>query len=330
MVTLDAETYTERVEPKVSIGMPLYNAEQYLEETMETILSQTFSDFELIISDNASTDRTDQICRSYAARDSRIRYDRNLQNMGAAYNYNKVFLLARGKYFKHAAHDDLLAPTYLERLVEVLDREPGVVLAYPRCQVIDENGAPLSNAPETMELRSRQTTPHERFRAYIPRGNPQRMCDPIFGLFRTEMFGRTGMIGSYIAADAILLGETALHGEIEEVPEVLFLERWHAGGSVRANPTLDDRYAWFDPKTRGKLSNVFVHWRWTIELLRAIDRAPISRAEKVRCYLIMRLYVARNLGGLAGDLYWASRYLARITLSNLLRRNVRVRRPSQG
>jgi hypothetical protein len=248
--------------------------------------------------------------------------------MGAAPNYNKVYRLARGVYFKHAAYDDLLAPTYLERLVEVLDREPRVVLVYPRCQVVDENGQPISNGPETMELRSREETAHERFARYIPRGSAERMCDPIFGLFRTEVFGRTGMIGSYIAADAILLGETTLHGEIEEVPEVLFYERWHAAGSVRANSTLDDRYAWFDPQTRGRLSNVLVHWRWVVELVRAIDRAPLDRAEKLRCYFALRSYIALNAGGLGTDLYWMMRYIVRMALSTVLRRDMRIRRPA--
>ena len=305
--------------------MPVFNAERYLEETLDTILGQTFSDFELIISDNASTDRTDEICRRYAANDARIQYDRNPKNMGASYNYNKVFLMAKAPYFKHAAYDDLLAPTYLERLVAVLDTEPRVVLVYPRCQVIDETGAPISNGPATMELRSRERSPHARFRRYIPRGSPTRMCDPIFGLFRTEAFGRTGLIGSYIAADAILLGEITLHGEIEEVPEVLFFERWHAAGSVRANQSLDDRYAWFDPQTRGRLTNVLMHWRWVIELTRAIARAPLDRAEKVRCFLILRFYLLLNVGGLASDLYWGSRYLARVALSSALRRDVRGR-----
>jgi glycosyltransferase involved in cell wall biosynthesis len=118
--------------PRVSIGLPVYNGENYLAETLDSILAQTFTDFEVIISDNASTDRTETICRQYAAQDRRIRYLRNTSNLGAAKNYNRVFELSQGEYFKWNGHDDPLAPVFLERCVAVLDRHPGVVLCFAR------------------------------------------------------------------------------------------------------------------------------------------------------------------------------------------------------
>ena len=126
--------------PRVSIGLPVYNGEKFIREAIDSIFSQTFEDFELIISDNGSTDRTQQICQAYAAQDLRIRYYRNKKNIGAARNYNLVFELASGEYFKWAAHDDLCAPEYLERCVEILDRDPDVVLCYPKTSIIDEHG----------------------------------------------------------------------------------------------------------------------------------------------------------------------------------------------
>ena len=96
--------------PRVSVGIPVFNGERFLAETIESILAQTFKDFEIVISDNASTDRTEEICRSYAARDPRIRYNRNDTNRGAAWNHNRVFELARGEYFKWQSHDDFCAP----------------------------------------------------------------------------------------------------------------------------------------------------------------------------------------------------------------------------
>src|SRR5688572_10868700 len=98
--------------PRVSIGLPVYNGENYLAEAIDSILAQTFEDFELIISDNASTDRTQEICEAYAAKDGRIRYYRSEVNKGSAWNFNRVFELARGEYFKWAAHDDYIAPEY--------------------------------------------------------------------------------------------------------------------------------------------------------------------------------------------------------------------------
>src|SRR5215207_1517689 len=108
--------------PRVSVGLPVYNGENYLAEAIDSVLAQTYQNFELIISDNASTDSTEEICRDYAARDRRIRYFREPQNRGAAWNFNHTFELARGEYFKWVAHDDVIGPQYLARTVDQLDR----------------------------------------------------------------------------------------------------------------------------------------------------------------------------------------------------------------
>src|SRR5947199_10486063 len=103
--------------PRVSIGIPVYNAENFLREAIESIRQQTFTDFEIVISDNCSTDRTPQICEEYAAKDRRIRYVRNATNLGAGFNHRRVAELARGEFFKWQSRDDLCHPTFLERCV---------------------------------------------------------------------------------------------------------------------------------------------------------------------------------------------------------------------
>src|SRR5215471_13265296 len=125
--------------PLLSIGLFVYNGERFLEETLVSILNQTFTDFELIISDNASTDRTGQIAQAYAERDNRIRYYRSEKNMGAGWNVRRVYELATGKYFKQAAADDLLEPDFLRLCVEALENDPSCVVAYPKTKVVDEN-----------------------------------------------------------------------------------------------------------------------------------------------------------------------------------------------
>lgn len=122
---------------RVSIGMPVYNGEPFLRETLDAILAQTFRDFELIISDNASTDATEQICREYAAQDKRISYSRNQQNIGASANFNRVFKLSSGEYFKWSAADDLHASDFLAKCVEILDRDRSVVLCHSQVQIIN-------------------------------------------------------------------------------------------------------------------------------------------------------------------------------------------------
>jgi len=125
--------------PLVSVGLYVYNGERFLEEALDSILNQTFTDFELIISDNASTDRTGEIAEGYAKRDDRIRYYRSEKNMGGGWNMRRVYELATGKYFKWAAADDLLEPDFLRRCVEILESDPGCVVAQASTKQVDEN-----------------------------------------------------------------------------------------------------------------------------------------------------------------------------------------------
>src|SRR6185295_20414870 len=99
--------------PRVSIGLPVFNGEQLLRQAVDSLLAQTFSDFELVISDNGSTDGTEAICREYAARDSRIRYLREPENRGGSWNFSRLPPLARGEYFRWSCHDDICEPTHL-------------------------------------------------------------------------------------------------------------------------------------------------------------------------------------------------------------------------
>src|ERR1041385_3327059 len=110
--------------PKVSVGLPVYNAENYLDDTLRNLLSQSYRDFELIISDNASTDTTEEICRDYAAKDQRIMYQRNNCNMGIAWNHNRVFHLSSGEFFMWAAHDDVRTTDYISQCVAALETDP--------------------------------------------------------------------------------------------------------------------------------------------------------------------------------------------------------------
>ncbi len=127
-------------QPKVTIGMPVFDGENFVGSAIASLLAQTFTDFELIISDNGSTDRTQEICNEYALRDTRIHYVRQTKNLGAIANFNSLVSRARGVYFKWAAHDDLCEPTYLERCVEILDRSPEIAWCHSDSDMIDSEG----------------------------------------------------------------------------------------------------------------------------------------------------------------------------------------------
>jgi len=128
------------IQPRVSIGLPVFNGENYLTEAISSVLNQTFTDLELVICDNASTDRTHAICCEYAAADQRVRYIRNESNIGAAKNYNLVWEKSTGTYFKWLAHDDRLLPGYVAATVAALEHDPGVVLCNSVVDYIDQFG----------------------------------------------------------------------------------------------------------------------------------------------------------------------------------------------
>lgn len=270
--------------PRVSIGMPVFNGEPYLAQSIEAMLNQTFPDFELILSDNGSEDGTEEICRHYAAKDKRVRYIRQEVNRGAAWNHNTVFHLASGEYFKWHCHDDLCAPDFLEKCVAVLDREPSVVLCYSQFARIDDHGklietktfgwTPIASSPV-----SGIATAHERFRTLIHRRNA---CEEIYGLMRRRVAAETQLIGAYTQSDDNFLAELALRGKFHEIPEPLLRYRLHTEKSTEAYRSRWQRMAWFDPAAAGRRSIPFV--RQFREYLLLIARAPVPLTERAECY----------------------------------------------
>lgn len=207
--------------PRVTVGLPVYNGERHLAQTLESILAQDFRDLELIVSDNASTDRTGQIVAEFARRDERIRYVRSETNVGAAANYNRPVELARGAYFKWAADDDLIAPTYLSSCVAVLDADPGVVLAYGGTRLIDEAGDPIGDHRDGMHLPFPE--PWRRMRAFAAH---RWLCNPCFGVIRTDVLrDATTLIAPSDSSDVTFLAQVALAGRVHEVPDRLFFRR---------------------------------------------------------------------------------------------------------
>jgi glycosyltransferase involved in cell wall biosynthesis len=275
--------------PRVSIGLPVFNGDNYLSQALDSLLAQTCQDFELIISDNASADRTQEICRAYAAKDQRIRYYRNEENLGAARNYNQVFELSSGEYFKWACHDDLCAPEFLERCVEVLDRQPNVILCFPRTNIIDEHGKLIDRYSDGFSFDS--PWPHQRFHSVF---TAIRMLNPIAGVIRADVLKRTRLIANYPGSDAVLLAELALLGEFHEIPEYLFYRRIHPRKSTLASKTIEELAYWFDPASRGKV--LIPRWRRFSGFFTSIKHARLGGDERIRCYIALgRFYLARGV-----------------------------------
>jgi glycosyltransferase involved in cell wall biosynthesis len=296
--------------PRVTLGMPVYNGERFLEETLRALLAQTYTDFEIIISDNASTDATAAVCKRYVAADRRIKYFRETENRGAAWNYNRVVELASGEYFKWAAHDDLITPDYLAKCVAVLDGDPSVVLCCTDDQDIDQHGNEVDARRQShISGAERGSAPKSsvRFRRLI---RDDYDCEQVFGLIRLDVLRKTKLILPYTDSDRTLLGELGLYGRLYEIPERLFLHRQHSGSSGRANPINEGWHAragWFDPSLKGRV--LFSRWRQLKEYMIAVWRAPISWIERMACVFWMIAYFRGRLKGLFKEVVMGLRLL---------------------
>lgn len=259
--------------PKVSIGLPVYNGAKYLGGAIDSILGQTFQDFELIISDNASTDATRDICLDYASRDGRIRYSRQDHNVGAGPNHNLCARRARGEYFRWASHDDLMEPEYLARCVAALDANPDAVLCHSQTRIIGDRGETFAvHLPGLDAAR-----PSDRFAAVILEPH---WCVEIFGVIRTSALMRTRLEASYFGGDKTLLAELALLGRFLHVPEPLFVNRDHPERSLRAVP-FHKRQEFHDT---GNVRRRVTHWALYADYWRAVRRHLPDGAEKTRCH----------------------------------------------
>jgi len=282
---------------RVSVGMPVYNGETFLEESLTSILNQEFEDFELLISDNASTDGTRDICERLAREDRRIRYHRFDRNWGAARNYNHVFRMSKGVYFKWASDDDVCAPAYLGRSLAALDAAPSdVVLVYPRTMLIDKDGREMGAYEDRMDVRFPQ--PRKRLRHIV---RHLRLSNALFGLIRSSALRRTALIGGYFASDCVLLAELAMLGKFVELPERLFYRRIHEGMSLRANRLPGQISAWFDATNTRPCP--LPMYRLFVEHLKRIGRAPLEPDERDWCYAVFIVeWLRRYKGRMAKDL----------------------------
>jgi glycosyltransferase involved in cell wall biosynthesis len=282
--------------PRVSIGLPVYNGEKYLAESLDALLGQSYEDFELIISDNASTDGTAAICRRYERQDSRIRYFRQSRNIGCAPNHNFVIEYARGELFKTASHDDLYGRDLVRLCVDALDEYPQVVLAHSWSAVIDSSGkvAELVEYP----VNTAASRAPERFRSMLFDG----WGDDEGGVIRMDVLRQTPLHGSYHFADRTFTAELGLHGPFYMVPDRLYFRRSHPGQGGK-NPNVRSRCANLDPRRADRLRNpvvrLYAEYIWGYAA--AIQRAPLSSADRRECYKVLAQWVASHAAPVVGQ-----------------------------
>jgi glycosyltransferase involved in cell wall biosynthesis len=303
--------------PRVCIGMPMYNAERYLAQAIESELGQTFSDFEIVICDNASEDGTEELCRAFARRDKRIRYYRNSLNIGAGPNHVRVFEMARSEFFKWHSSDDTCESTFLEKCVAALDADPGLVLCHSLTELMDA-AANVYGAYERRQPTSSNSAP-ERFRQMIWYDH---MCYQIYGLIRTESIRDCGGMGCYVHGDGVLLARLALRGRFHELPEYLFFNRRHNDQSAAALPervkTNQRRLfncvgpqppaEWWDPKNRDTVT--FPYFRMLYEYIAAISEVSLPIRDRAVCLAYVAPWIGKMLPRMLTDLKIAADVIA--------------------
>lgn len=226
---------TETQKPLVSIGMPVYNAAGTLKRAIESLLGQDYQNIELVISDNASNDETEAISREYAAIDKRVLYHRSALNMGAIWNFNRVFELSTGKYFVWAAHDDMRAKSFITKCVERLEANHDAVLCQAHTEFKVEGNDKVFMIATLDTIEGIKSIPERYSMVYktLP-------AIAIYGLMRADAVSKTLLWQKHVATDVAFIQELCLYGEFTQVPEVLFTylnrEKWN---------TVQQDYAFF-------------------------------------------------------------------------------------
>jgi glycosyltransferase involved in cell wall biosynthesis len=290
----------------VSICLPVYNGQEFVASAIQSHLDQTFGDFELIISDNASTDGTEEICRGFARKDPRVRYERSDINLGCAPNFNRAYQFVRSEYIRWAAHDDQVAPTHLAECLAALKANPDAVVAQSRVSVIDESGSivPVYDGEHPPAQRALGARPWQDL--YDP---PRRLsdhdpatrfaellirtlwCFEIYGLMRKEHVDRTTLHGSFYGSDKVLLAELVLMGRIIEIDQPLFLRRAHAGSSMHFK-TDAERENWIATQTkRSRLLSPRVSC--LLGYCNAIRKSPLGFEDRMHCWAVIARWMVQ-------------------------------------
>lgn len=210
--------------PLVSIGLPVYNGAQFLRKTLDSLLGQTYENLELIVSDNASTDGTGEICQEYAGRDYRIHYYRNAANLGAAVNTNRVFALSSGDYFMWASDEDYWSPDYVRSCMEVLVDTDKIILAGSWGTFVEaetEEIILVDKGFSTVGLR-----PSERFKIHKQAIHSGSYVAVMFhGIYKRGHLSAVMPMWNLILSDQFLLARLCFLGEFHVVPKLLMMKR---------------------------------------------------------------------------------------------------------
>lgn len=260
---------------RLTFGIPVYNGERYLPDALRSIQGQTLTDIRIVISDNGSTDGTEEICRDAAGTDDRIRYLRSDINHGGIWNYRRVASACDTELFSYMAADDVKLPEFASETIAALDSAgDGAVLALPATSLIDGDGRVYEDLNDS-SLGLDAPTPHERVRNLLR----TQAAHAMYGVMRVNALAQTRGPVKTLGDDIVLLTELLCVGTMAYAPQRLFLQRRHdAQVSVQGAAAS----AWFAPGERGDRS--FAETRTNIELYRGVAHSALPVPEKVRVW----------------------------------------------
>jgi glycosyltransferase involved in cell wall biosynthesis len=281
-----------RATPAVSIGLPVYNGETHLAQALDSLLAQTCTDFEIVVSDNASQDATREICEAYAARDPRVRYVRQARNIGAPRNWNAVVHEASGQYFKWASANDYCNPAFIESCVASLAVDDRLVLAFGTTMLIDEEtGAAREYEGDVEVLDERASQRFARVCGSWALNNAQS------GVFRLDVLRRTQLDRPYIGGDLMLMAELSLHGRFKRVPEAVLYRRID-GRSLSARLSPRQLRQFIDPNSTERL----VVWPRHRDAFSTVWRTSMPARDKVACMGVVARQASWDRARLVGEL----------------------------
>ena len=278
--------------PLLTIGLPVHNGQAFIADCLESLLGQSFGDFEIIIGDNASSDATRDIYESYIAKDGRISVIRNERNLGAAGNFNMLARQCRSKYFKWAAADDLLDPTFLAKCIDILEKSDDTILCHSKTIPIGSDGDPLQQDPVTHEFMAEYGkirlgespdplgAANDVFDRFQSVAIDMIRCFDIFGVIRNDALTQSNLFGPYYGCDRVLLIELSMRGRFHRIEEPLFFKREHA---EQSSNLADDRekQRWIASTSRAPLPFVIPR-----EIITRVMQSDLGALQKARCLWI--------------------------------------------
>jgi glycosyltransferase involved in cell wall biosynthesis len=290
----------------VTIGVPVYNGERFLAECLDSLLSQTFLNFVLLISDNASTDRTEKICQTYVKADSRVRYHRNDTNIGLYGNLNLLLRSARTRYVKLAPADDFWAPTMLSDSLESMESDSSLVLCHPRAVLVNEDGGEIRRYERSLHLM--EDDPVLRFRRVL---TELGLVNQLTGVIRTDVVRSTLPLMNHTLADRVFLAELSLYGKIMELPKYQYFRRFHQESTSwdRKSESHQIRRLFGSGTRRVRLATWKYHWG----LLRRMLHSPLDSGKKLELLRFLGKRIAWDRSVLVGEcwqLLWPARAAA--------------------